>query len=551
MAQFEASKRKFPLKRLHVTILDLATNRRSRHLYSRLMNANFASIMPQAVATWCEKAGHAVRYLCYTGSEELSTYLSEELRGKTDLLFVSSFTRSAQTVYAISHLFRQAGAVTAIGGPHARCYPEDAAQYFDYVLGFTDEALIRDILDECAAHRAVGVQLSAQRQPAHLPGVQERWKFIETNLAKAPLIGAVPMIGSLGCPYTCSFCIDASVPYQPVSLDQIREDLRFVSRKMRWPLVAWHDPNFGVRFDEIMTAIEDAVPPGRVAFVAESSLSLLSEPNLRRLQRNCFKALLPGIESWFELGNKSKTGTHTGMEKVERVADHVNQILRYVPYVQTNFVLGLDSDQGAEPFELTKRFLDLAPGAFPTFSLLTAFGRSTSLNLDLQREGRVLPFPFHFLDNNKAMNVSPKHYGWREFYDHVVDLTGYAFSWPRIWRRVRSSRQIAPRAINLLRASSEGFGRLRYHSTIRRLLDVDPDVRRFLHGESDRLPRFYEEHLRSDLGPLWEALPRQSLMHDPNAYLKELRNGTNGLGSLEEAHRVRSPAREVEEGRKS
>ena len=36
-------------------------------------------------------------------------------------------------------------------------------------------------------------------------------------------------------------------------------------------------------------------------------------------------------------------------------------ILRYIPYVQTNFVLGLDCDDGPEPFELTKTFR--GPGA--------------------------------------------------------------------------------------------------------------------------------------------------------------------------------------------
>jgi hypothetical protein len=39
-----------------------------------------------------------------------------------------------------------------------------------------------------------------------------------------------------------------------------------------------------------------------------------------------------------------------------------------VPYVQTNFVLGLDGDEGPEPFALTKRFVDLTPGAFPGYS---------------------------------------------------------------------------------------------------------------------------------------------------------------------------------------
>ena len=80
--------------------------------------------------------------------------------------------------------------------------------------------------------------------------------------------------------------------------------------------------------------------------IAESSLSLLAEPHLKRLQQNGFEAILPGIESWYDLGNKSKT-RRTGMDKVEQVSEHVNLILRYIPYIQTNFVLGLDGDQGA------------------------------------------------------------------------------------------------------------------------------------------------------------------------------------------------------------
>ena len=46
-------------------------------------------------------------------------------------------------------LFRSRGAVTVLGGPHARCYPEDARRYFDYVLGFTDRAIIGRSCDDC------------------------------------------------------------------------------------------------------------------------------------------------------------------------------------------------------------------------------------------------------------------------------------------------------------------------------------------------------------------------------------------------------------------
>jgi hypothetical protein len=275
-----------------------------------------------------------------------------------------------------------------------------------------------------------------------------------------------------------------------------------------------------VRFDETLGAIEDAVPPGRVDFIAESSLSLLSEERLRRLSRNGFKALLPGVESWFALGNKSRTGHAAGMDKVRQVADHVNLVLRHVPYVQTNFVLGLDTDEGDEPFELTKRFLDLAPGAFPGFSLLSAFGRAAPLNLELQRAGRVLPFPHHFLNNNLAMNVRPLHHAWPAFYDRVIDLTAYAFSRRTVWRRLVANREAIPRAMNVVRAlSSEGSGRLRYYRTVRRLLDTDASVARFFEGESATLPAFYTERVKRDLGPFWDDLPDGALMHDQNAYL--------------------------------
>jgi hypothetical protein len=286
-------------------------------------------------------------------------------------------------------------------------------------------------------------------------------------------------------------------------------------------MVGWHDPNFGVRFDDYLEAIERAVPQGRIDFLAESSLSLLSEPHLARLKRNGFQALLPGIESWFALGNKSKTGAQVGMEKVRLVAEHVNMILRYIPYVQTNFVLGLDTDEGPEPFELTKRFLDLTPGAFPGYSLLTAFGRAAPLNLDYQRAHRVLPFPFHFLNNNQAMNVRPRNYSWRDFYDHVIGLTGYSFSWEAIFRRYRATRGFTPRIMNLVRAvSTEGFGRLNYYRDVRRRLDQDPQFPAYFEQRTADLPQFYLDQIRKDLGSLWDWLPEGALEHDPNAYSK-------------------------------
>lgn len=525
------------MRRLHIAILDLVTNEVPMHsLYGRVMNPNLAGIMPQVLGVWCEQAGHDVRYVCYTGRENLL----EELPGDIDLLLVAAFTQAAQLAYALSNLFRGRGAITVLGGPHARCYPEDARTYFDYVCGFTDRTVLDDVLRECAPHRPLACYVSAAQQPTELPSLEQRWKYIEPTLAKAPTIKVVPMIGSLGCPYTCNFCIDSTVEYQPLSFTQLAADLKFLLTKMKKPIVGWHDPNFGIQFDDYMNAIESSVPPNRMRHIAETSLSVLSEPHLRRLKQNGFQAMLPGVESWYEMGNKSKT-RRTGMDKVEQVADHVNMILRYIPYLQANFVLGLDGDQGAESFELTKRFVDLAPGAFPAYSLLSAFGRATPMNLDYQRAGRVLPFPFHVLNTVQSMNVQPKQYAWPEFYDHVVDLTRYTFSWRAIGRRFAATKTLIPRWMNVVRGiSSEGFGRIRYHSLIRRLLDTDASVRGFMEGETDQIPEFYLSLIRRELGPAYPYLPKGAMSHDPNAFLKAESQEVSTVPLVPRAGRVKA-----------
>jgi hypothetical protein len=504
------------MKKLKIGVIDLISKGPNHTLWARIMHANLASIMPQVVATWCEQEGHDVNLVCYTGLEKLD----QELPQHVDLVFICSFTQAALLAYSLSNYFRTKGAVTVLGGPHARCYPDDSVNYFDYVLGLTHQSTIKAILDDCIPQRPKGIQLSASKQPVQFPGVKERWKFIESTLKKAPFIKIVPMIGSVGCPYTCSFCIDSVVPYQQLSFEVMREDLKFLLTKFKKPFVGWHDPNFGIRFNENMDAIASAVPPGSFRFIAESSLSVLTEDHMKIMKRNGFKALLPGIESWYDMGNKSKSAHLNAEQKLNQVSEQVNMILRYIPYIQTNFVLGLDSDSGDEPFELTKRFVDKSPGAFPGYSLLTSFGEAAPLNLEYQRAGRVLPFPFHFLNNHLAMNLKPKNYEWVDFYNKVIDLTEYTFSKKAIYKRFAATSHFTANWMNFMRAiSSEGYGRIRYFKMVRKNLIEDLSFRRYFEGETTQLPLFYRNIIQKELGIWWQWLPDGALEHDQNAYL--------------------------------
>jgi hypothetical protein len=227
--------------------------------------------------------------------------------------------------------------------------------------------------------------------------------------------------------------------------------------------------------------------------------------------------MLPGIESWYDYGNKSRATRTSGLDKVRQVADHVNRILAHIPFVQTNFILGLDGDCGDEPFALTRRFIDLTPGAYPAFSLFTCYGRASPLNLELQRAGRVNAMAFHFLDSNHGMNIRPLHYAWPDFYDRVADVTRHALGPRGIARRLAANRPGVAGLFNLFRGATTG--RPRYQAGMARRLREDRDVRAYFEGETRRLPAFFAARVRRDLGPLREALPPGALEHDPHAYL--------------------------------
>jgi hypothetical protein len=489
---------------LDVAVVDLVARKPTRSPYARLMNANFVSIMPQVVATWAQRAGHRVHYVVYTGFEDLLRELPE----KVDVVFMSAYTPAAYLAYALSHLLRERGAITVLGGPHARAYAEDARQHFDYVLGFTDRALVDDLLADPQRASGPGQRLSTGRQPDDLPGVRERWPFVRRALDKTWLFSAVPMLGSVGCPYTCSFCIDAKVDYRMLALDRIREDLVFLQKELPRPVVGWHDPNFAIRFDDYLGVIDEVVPPGAIHFVAECSLSVLNEPRLKALQRQRFEALTLGIESWHDFGGKARGRSRVGMEKVESVAEQVNTICRYVPYVQTNYVWGLDQDAEQGSFDLTRRFFELAPAAFPAHNLYTIYGDSAPLGVELTRAGRQLNVPYLFQDTSRLANVRlalPAD----EFYAGMAGIVRDSYSPRAIARRLRGNehRFTQPTPwMNLVRSLSSAW-RIPYYRKLERWARSDREFQRFARGEAT-LPRLGRA-VRQELGPvLYERLPR-------------------------------------------
>jgi len=196
-----------------------------------------------------------------------------------------------------------------------------------------------------------------------------------------------------------------------------------------------------------------------------------------------------------------------GIDKVEAVAEQVRTIARYVPYVQTNFVWGLDQDADHASFDLTRRFFELAPEAFPAHNLYTIYGDSAPLGVELTRAGRKLPVPYLFQDTSRLANLRlalPAD----EFYAGMARIAHDSYSPRAVARRLRANRHRFTRPppwMNLIRSVSSAW-RIPHYRRLERWARSDREFQRFARGEAS-LPRLGHA-VRQELGPaLYAQLP--------------------------------------------
>lgn len=161
-----------------------------------------------------------------------------------------------------------------------------------------DKALIGELLKGAFERNSI---VASGRPFRDLPSVEERMPEIAASAfanGKPVWTSVVPLLSSVGCPYACDFCVDWSNDYALLPLDRLGADLNFISS--RWPrvMVAYHDPNFGVKLDQVSSVMEQVPHPVRNPHVMGSSLSVLKGPRLKRLEDTRCVYVAPGVESW-------------------------------------------------------------------------------------------------------------------------------------------------------------------------------------------------------------------------------------------------------------
>lgn len=462
--------------------------------YAYMVIKQNASIMPQAVSVWCRELGHEVFYATYYGQSDPKRLLPSDL----DLVFISCHTQASPLAYALAKLYRREKTVSVVGGAHARGFPVDCLRFFDVVVGHCDQRLITEILDR----PPVGEIVDSGRTLQDIPSVRERMPYVRTATfwrGRPCRLTSISLLTSTGCPYNCDFCVDWNTPYAPLPLDRLESDLCFILREYPGALVAFHDANFGIKFDQVLDLLERVSHDGRKRYAMECSLSILRPDRLQRLGDVGFVFIAPGVESWTAYSHKAGTSsTVTGREKLERVVEHFELMREHVPILQANFIFGLDVDEGDEPVELTKEFITRAPFVWPMVSVPTPFG-GTPLYEQHLAEGRVLtsmPFAFYW---GPYLATRLKNYSPLSYYERYIQVFEHLTSRTMLARRLRATLGTA-RWVHLARALGmrQMVGRLRgfIHQ-----MKTDPQFRAFHEGESQTLPQFYRRLQDDLLGP--------------------------------------------------
>jgi radical SAM superfamily enzyme YgiQ (UPF0313 family) len=491
-----------------------------------MLTKQFAAIMPQAVSVWCKQLGHRTHYATYYGIGDPYQLLPHDL----DIVFISCFTHASGLAYALAKLYRRAGALTVIGGPHARTFPTDCLRFFDIVVRDCDRELVRDIV---SGHCERGTVMTTDR-PVEIPLVEERVAEIETASylrGHRYFLSIVPILSSVGCPYDCNFCVDWNTPYRVFSIDRLVRDVKFAARRFPNTIIGFQDPNFAVRFDEVIGALAELPPGERPMYIADSSLSVMRDSRIERLRDTNCVAVLAGVESWMDYSNKTGVGARMhGGAKVAAVAERFAALHRHVPYLQAGLIFGLDTDRGDDPVELSCEFMDRTPFVWPTISTPMPLA-GTPMYDTLLAEGRMLPrlpFSFYFTVHLVA---TLKHYDPIAYFDALIRLAEHASSHRMLARRLTSASRWRVRAVHWARTQSARED-VRSYRRMRTLLATNREFLRYNRGESRTLPEHYHREMDALLGrfaPLLSRAEREPVLEPASGVIPLRRRGTASL----------------------
>lgn len=464
-------------------------------------NAVFAprymSVMSQAVAAWLRRAGHEVHYRVYAGSGVPHGMVPKDL----DFLFLPCTSRLATLAEHVAGAYKADNRKTAIVacGPHTRGM-ESPLPWANVTMVGGHREMIENLVGGWEAGWSDSLLMNiecGEFDPDTLPSVRERADDIRSTFQRwtPRRFQLVPMLTSVGCPNHCEFCVEHDINYQRVSDDAVKADLQAASELFPGTIVAFHDPNFGVRAEDVLRwAIELET---RNQYFAQVELRHLNGRVLDLMKRARMRYIGIGVESFRGFGRK--TGTH-GLKppmKVRHVIDRFREAEESIPHLQAHMMTGLDGED-YDSWSMLKTFVWQTPGSWVNVNVACSFP-GTPMRERMEVEGRVLPLPGEFYSTpflSHKLNISAVHFYrelWAFYRSQLRAMHNRYYTTPpgRLFGQMVRLPFVKEAIVTLERILAEA----------KRSREIDL----FHDGRTTTIPAIYQDYQQLWLGPYREA----------------------------------------------
>ncbi len=175
-----------------------------------------------------------------------------------DILGLSCWTSmSYKATMLVAKIYRELypDKLIVVGGYHPTAKPDDFrvdGQLFDYIVYGEGELALRQIAEEYTAHgRPDATTLVKGTMAGHEQFVPYNWEFVDPFL-REHFPNGLPKVYvylSRGCPFDCSFCMEALKDrrWRSLSPEEAVEQIRSAVEKYHSGIVGVADPCFGMR----------------------------------------------------------------------------------------------------------------------------------------------------------------------------------------------------------------------------------------------------------------------------------------------------------------
>ncbi|OGL46066.1 MAG: hypothetical protein A2149_07310 [Candidatus Schekmanbacteria bacterium RBG_16_38_11] len=196
-----------------------------------------------------------------------SQTMKEINKGKWDIIGITYWTPQSPFAYNISKAIKQNNpdAFVVHGGVHASLCPQEAVEYADVCVLHEGEIafceLVKKMMEGKSFKEINGIAYKENGEMCRTPNSPmikdldsipfPAWDLLPMECYTTPLhvVGGkrMPVIGSRGCPYNCSYCVSPLMWLREVrwrSPENVLEELKEIIKKFQIPQFHFWDDNF-------------------------------------------------------------------------------------------------------------------------------------------------------------------------------------------------------------------------------------------------------------------------------------------------------------------